>query len=55
MTAEVIKGPWPKSKIPKHDSPEESVAKQARDLNIADEITETVVVQMIHHLGENGF
>ena len=55
MTAEIIKGPWPKSKIPKHDSPEESVAKQARDLNIADELTETVVVPMIHHLGESGF
>ena len=55
MTAEIIKGPWPKSKIPKHDSPEESVAKQARDLNIADELTETVVVELIHNLGENGF
>ena len=49
----VIQGPWPKSKR-KVKVPDESVIELHEKLNFADELCQSVIVQMIHTLGENG-
>ena len=49
----VIQGPWPKSKR-KVKVPDESVIELHEKLNFAEELCQSVIVQMIHTLGENG-
>ena len=49
----VIQGPWPKSKR-KVKVPDESVLLLHEQLNFAEELCQSVIVQMIHTLGENG-
>ena len=48
MTAKVIEGPWKKRK-------NEETKKMHEDLLYAEELTEDLMVQMIHTLNENGF
>ncbi len=49
----VIQGPWPKSKR-KVKVPDEDVLLLHEKLNFAEELCQSVIVQMIHTLGENG-
>ena len=49
----VIQGPWPKSKR-KFKVPDEDVLLLHEKLNFAEELCQSVIVQMIHTLGENG-
>ena len=49
----VIQGPWPKTKI-KVKFPDESAIELQERLAFAEDLTQTVVVQMMHTLGENG-
>jgi|TARA_A100001011_G_scaffold332086_1_gene358939 hypothetical protein len=53
--ANVIKGPW-KTK-PKREVvlPDEDIVELQENIMFCDNLTEAVVVQMIHSLGENGF
>ena len=53
-SAEVIQGPWPKSKR-KAIIPEVDLVQIQENIAFADHLTETVMVQMIHTLGENGY
>ena len=53
-SAEVIQGPWPKSKR-KVIIPEVDLVQIQENIAFADHLTETVMVQMIHTLGENGY
>ena len=53
VSKNVIQGPWPKSKR-KVKVPDESVIELHEKLNFADELCQSVIVQMIHTLGENG-
>ena len=50
MSADIIKGPWKKGKRIKTPK----VDKLAEDLAFADELTETLMINMIHAMGENG-
>jgi hypothetical protein len=53
MTADIIKGPWKKSrKVVVPDTDE--VAALQETMLFCDELTETLMVQMIHAMGENG-
>ena len=50
MSADIIEGPWKKGRrivVPETD-------KLAEDLIFADDLTETLMVNMIHAMGENG-
>ena len=49
----VIQGPWPKTKR-KVKFPDESAIELQERLAFAEDLTQTVVVQMMHTLGENG-
>ena len=53
MVENVIQGPWPKSKR-KVKVPDEDVLLLHEKLNFAEELCQSVIVQMIHTLGENG-
>ena len=53
MVENVIQGPWPKSKR-KVKVPDENVILLHEKLNFAEELCQSVIVQMIHTLGENG-
>ena len=49
----VIQGPWPKTKR-KVKIPDEDAIELQEKLAWAEELTQTVIVQMMHTLGENG-
>ena len=49
----VIQGPWPKTKR-KVKIPDEDAIELQEKLARAEELTQTVIVQMMHTLGENG-
>ena len=49
----VIQGPWPKTKR-KVKLPDETAIELQERLGFAEELTQTVIVQMMHTLGQNG-
>ena len=49
----VIQGPWPKTRR-KVKVPDETAIELQEKLAWAEELTQTVIVQMMHTLGENG-
>ena len=51
-SAVIIQGPWPKGK--KVKLPDQDAIKQQEDLDFANELSETLMIQMIHSMGENG-
>ena len=53
-SAEVIQGPWGKSKR-KVKLPDTNTAKVQENLAFADDLTEILMVQLIHTMHENGF
>jgi len=52
-TAEVIQGPWPKTKR-KVKVPDVDLIQLQENIAFADHLTESLMVQMIHTIGENG-
>ncbi len=52
-TAQIIKGPW--KKISKVKIPDEDAQRLREDIEFAEELTESLMVQMIHTINENGF
>ena len=48
----VVQGPWPKTKR-KVKLPDESAIELQERLAFAEELTQTVIIQMMHTLGEN--
>ena len=53
-SAEIIQGPWSKTKR-KVKLPDKDVVAMQENLAFADDLTETLMVQLIHTLHENGF
>ena len=52
----VIKGPWKKQSTKKVKTPKDPLQNQLQeDLLFADDLTEHLMVQLIHTMGENGF
>ena len=49
----VIQGPWPKTKR-KVKLPDESTIELQEKLAFAEELTQTLIIQMMHGMGENG-
>jgi len=49
----IIQGPWPKSKR-KVKVPDEGIIKLQQNIQFAEELTQSLMVQMIHTMGENG-
>ena len=49
----VIQGPWPKSGR-KVKIPDDGMMQLQDDIAFAEELNQTVIVQMIHTMGENG-
>ena len=53
VTENVIQGPWPKTKRKVKLSDESTIELQEK-LAFAEELTQTLIVQMMHGMGENG-
>ena len=54
--ATIIKGPWKKKSTKKVKVPQDSMqTKLQEDLLFAEDLTEHLMVQLIHTMGENGF
>ena len=53
VTENVIQGPWPKTKR-KVKLPDETALELQERLGFAEELTQTLIVQMMHGMGENG-
>ena len=53
-SAQIIQGPWPKAKR-KVKLPEEDAIRVQEQLAFADDLTESLMVQLIHTMHENGF
>ena len=53
VTENVIQGPWPKTQR-KVKLPDETAIELQERLGFAEELTQTVIVQMMHTLGQNG-
>ena len=53
-SAEIIQGPWPKTRR-KVKLPDKDVVEMQENIAFADHLTETLMVQMIHTIGENGY
>ena len=49
----VIQGPWPKTQR-KVKLPDETAIELQERLGFAEELTQTLIVQMMHGMGENG-
>ena len=49
----MVQGPWPKTKR-KVKLPDETAIELQERLGFAEELTQTVIVQMMHTLGQNG-
>jgi hypothetical protein len=54
MTADIIKGPWRKGRKIVIPDPNETIEIE-EDLMFADNLTEQIMVQLIHTMSENGF
>ena len=54
LSAEIIQGPWPKTKR-KVKLPDKDVIALQENIAFADHLTEQLMVQMIHTIGENGY
>ena len=54
MTAEVIKGPWKKGKQVVGPDQDEALRLQ-EDMIFADEMTQQIMIQLVHTMNENGF
>ena len=52
VTENVIQGPWPKTQR-KVKLPDETAIELQERLGFAEELTQTVIIQMMHTLGEN--
>jgi len=50
----VIQGPWPKTRR-KVKLPDKDVIALQEDVAFADHLTEQLMIQMIHTIGENGY
>ena len=50
----VIQGPWPKSKR-RVKVPDKDIVEMQENVAFADHLTETLMVQMIHTISENGY
>ena len=53
VTENVIQGPWPKTQR-KVKLPDETALELQERLGFAEELTQTLIVQMMHGMGENG-
>ena len=53
-SAEIIQGPWPKTRR-KVKLPDKDVVLMQENLAFADHLTEQLMIQMIHTIGENGY
>ena len=53
-SAEIIQGPWGKTKR-KVKLPDKDVVAMQENLAFADHLTEQLMIQMIHTIGENGY
>ena len=53
VTENVIQGPWPKTQR-KVKLPDETAIELQERLGFAEELTQTLIVQMMHGMGENG-
>ena len=53
-SAEIIQGPWPKTRR-KIKLPDKDIVEMQENVAFADHLTETLMVQMIHTIGENGY
>ena len=49
----VVQGPWPKTKR-KVKLPDETAIELQERLGFAEELTQTLIIQMMHCMGENG-
>ena len=49
----VVQGPWPKTKR-KVKLPDETAIELQEKLGFAEELTQTLIIQMMHGMGENG-
>ena len=54
LSAEIIQGPWPKTKR-KVKLPDKDVIALQENIAFADHLTEQLMIQMIHTIGENGY
>tara|TARA_B100000287_G_C20219729_1_gene617520 strand:+ start:192 stop:581 length:390 start_codon:yes stop_codon:yes gene_type:complete len=54
MTADVIKGPWKKGKQVVVPDQDEALRLQ-EDMAFADEMTQQIMIQLVHTMNENGF
>ena len=52
--ANVIKGPWPVKSGREVKLPDEDVIALQQDIQFAEELTQSLMVQMIHTMSENG-
>ena len=50
----VIKGPWPEKSGRKVKLPDKDVISLQQDIHFAEELTQSLMVQMIHTMSENG-
>ena len=50
----VIKGPWPEKSGREVKLPDKDVFSLHQDIQFAEELTQSLMVQMIHTMGENG-
>ena len=53
-SAEIIQGPWPKTRR-KVKLPDKDVVLMQENLAFADHLTEQLMIQMIHTIGETGY
>ena len=53
-SAKIIQGPWPKSKR-RVKVPDKDIVEMHENVAFADHLTETLMVQMIHTISENGY
>ena len=53
-STEIIQGPWGKSKR-KVKLPDKDIVEMQENVAFADHLTETLMVQMIHTISENGY
>ena len=52
--ANVIKGPWPVKSGREVKLPNEDIIAMQQDIQFAEELTQSLMVQMIHTMSENG-
>ena len=50
----VVKGPWPEKNGREVKLPDEDIIAMQQDIQFAEELTQSLMVQMIHTMSENG-